>query len=246
MTQLNTRPPDPGPRPPQSTPPDPHAPDLYLPISGLQHLLFCARQCALIHVEQLFAENHLTIEGKQLHTRVDLPGLESRQGLRVARALWLLSNRLRLVGIADVVEFSEAPGGGLRPLPVEYKRGKKAPTQANEVQLCAQAMALEEMLQVEVPEGALFHGQTRSRQAVPFTPALRRLTEETAERYHQLIEGQTVPDAIRDARCEGCSLLELCLPEHTRRSMRSRPEAFLQRCLRQPDASLETLHLTAW
>jgi CRISPR-associated exonuclease Cas4 len=134
--------------------------DDLLPISALQHLLFCERQCALIHVEQVWAENRLTVEGRHLHERVDGGEHETRGGLRTARALPIRSLRLGLAGRADVVEFhaSEGAAGPPRVVPVEYKRGRPKSHRADEVQLCAQALCLEEMLGVHVAAGALFYG----------------------------------------------------------------------------------------
>jgi CRISPR-associated exonuclease Cas4 len=137
-------------------------------ISALQHLAFCPRQCALIHVEQMWQESGLTAEGRILHERVHEQEGESRAGVRIERGLPLRSLRLGLVGVADVVEFHPLPGGGWRPFPVEYKRGKPKPDRCDEVQLCAQAMCLEEMMEVEVPQGSLFYGKTRHRHDVAF------------------------------------------------------------------------------
>ena len=124
-----------------------------LPLSGLQHLAFCPRQWALIHLEQAWRENRLTAEGRLLHERADLQGQSVRHDLRTVRGLWLESRRLRLTGRADVVEFRPDP------FPVEYKRGKRKPTDCDLVQLCAQALCLEEMLGRVVPCGAIFYGR---------------------------------------------------------------------------------------
>ena len=142
-----------------------------LPLSALQHLVFCERQFALIHVEQVWTENVLTVEGRQLHEQVDGGEAEARGEVRIARSVPLRSLRLGLTGRSDVVELRrsadgvEIPGvsGRWRPYPIEYKRGKPKPHRADEVQLCAQGMCLEEMLGVEVPLGALFYGTTRRR-----------------------------------------------------------------------------------
>jgi CRISPR-associated exonuclease Cas4 len=130
--------------------------DGLLPLSGLQHLLFCERQCALIHVEQIWADNALTTQGELLHEHVDLPALEQRPGVRIERAVPLRSDRLRLIGKADVVEFHAVPSqpGRWQPFPVEYKRGRRRKWLHDEVQVCAQAMCLEEMVGVPVPRGA--------------------------------------------------------------------------------------------
>src|SRR5882724_4292817 len=124
-----------------------------LPISALQHWLYCPRQCALIHVERLWSENAFTAEGRVLHERAHEGGEENRPGLHITRGISLWSERLGLSGVADVVEF-RGPDG--RPFPVEYKRGRPKPHRADEVQLCAQGLCLEEMLGVVIPEGALF------------------------------------------------------------------------------------------
>ncbi|HEV3167994.1 MAG TPA: CRISPR-associated protein Cas4 [Isosphaeraceae bacterium] len=193
--------------------------DELLPLSGLQHLVYCERQFALIHVEQLWAENALTISGRQLHERADLPGEAFGEDVRVARALSLRSDRLRLIGKADVVEFHRETGPGSqtlwRPFPVEYKRGRPKPGGADEVQLCAQALCLEEMLALEVPRGALFYGTTRRRKLVEFTADLRAHVESAAHRCHELFQARATPRVARNRRCEKCSLLSLCIPDIT-------------------------------
>ena len=192
--------------------------DDLLPLSGLQHLIYCERQFALIHVEQLWAENELTISGRQLHERADLPGQSLGAKVRVARSLPLRSDRLRLAGKADVVVFHREvslDGETWRPFPVEYKRGRPKPGGADEVQLCAQGVCLEEMLKLEVPRGALFYGTTRRRKQVEFTIALRSRVEAAARRCHELFESRHTPLVARNKRCDRCSLLELCLPDVT-------------------------------
>ena len=188
--------------------------DELLPLSALQHLLFCERQCALIHVEQLWADNALTVEGTHLHRRADTGRDEVRDGVRTARALQLRSLRLGIVGRADVVEFHpREESGPPRPFPVEYKRGRPKRDGSDVVQLCAQALCLEEMLEVEVPGGALFYGKTRRRVEVSFGPQLRARTEAAARRLHELVDGGITPRARREPKCARCSLLHLCLPE---------------------------------
>lgn len=189
--------------------------DDLLPISALQHLLFCERQCALIHVEGLWAENRLTVEGRHLHRKAHENRVEARGSLRVARGLGLRSLALGLVGTADVVEFhpGNPPGAPARPFPVEYKRGKPKTHDADRVQLCAQALCLEEMLGVAVPAGALYYGKTRRRREVAFDDRLRALTQTTCERLHQLVASRRTPPAVREPKCESCSLLSLCLPD---------------------------------
>jgi CRISPR-associated exonuclease Cas4 len=214
--------------------------DSLLPLSALQHLLFCERQAALIHVEQLWAENPLTVEGRHLHERVDGAVGESRGDVRLARALPLRSLRLGLVGKADLVELHRAVEGAVlpgvpgvsgfwRPFPVEYKRGRPKVHHADEVQLCAQALCLEEMLETSVPAGALFYGQTRRRKDVPFDAALRRETTEAAARLHRLFGSGITPPPVREPKCDRCSLFDLCLPAAPSHSARR----FLDLLLRQ-------------
>jgi len=147
--------------------------DALIPLSALQHYLFCPRQCALIHVEQIWAEDGATAAGRLLHERVDAGGAETRPGVRTERGVALRSWALGVAGRADVVEYVGKPP---RPMPVEYKRGKPKAHRADEIQLCAQAICLEEMFGVVIPEGALFYGQTRRRQRVAFAHAGRRWT----------------------------------------------------------------------
>ncbi len=183
-------------------------------LSALQHHLFCSRQCALIHVEQAWSENALTAEGRLLHERTSEPGHEVRRGVRVATAMPLVSRRLGVSGIADLVELHPIDGGGWQPLPVEYKRGKPKSYRADEVQLCAQGIALEEMFGLPVPEGVLFYGETRRRTDIAFDSGLRQLTADVAAEARAMIASGTTPPAIYDrAKCRACSLAELCRPK---------------------------------
>ncbi len=188
--------------------------DDLLPISALQHLLYCERQCALIHIERAWEENLFTAEGRILHEKVDSGEDSVRAGRRIARSLPLRSLRLGLSGIADVVEFG--PGKG-DVYPIEYKRGRSKAANWDRVQLCAQAMALEEMLGVSINEGALFYGKTRRREVVAFNAALREETSSASERLHQLVASGITPAAQYDAKCEACSLIALCMPELPKR-----------------------------
>lgn len=183
--------------------------DDLLPISALQHLLFCERQCALIHIEQVWAENLFTAEGRILHETVDSGHSGTRAGVRIVRSLPLRSLHLGLVGLADVVEFGPAAN---EVYPVEYKRGRNKTANWDRVQLCAQAMCLEEMLRVRIDEGALFYGKARRRQRVGLDAGLRAETTETADRLHRLVAAGRTPPASYEPRCDSCSLLELCLP----------------------------------
>ncbi|MGE4373092.1 MAG: CRISPR-associated protein Cas4 [Xanthobacter sp.] len=189
-----------------------------IPLSALQHAIFCLRQAALIHVEQQWAENRYTAEGRVLHEAVDDPARRTRGPVRRVTALPLACRRLNLAGIADLVEFRNGPEGETA-FPVEYKRGKAKLHRADEVQLCAQALCLEEMTGRPVPEGALFYGETKRRLTVPFDAALRQLTEETASRLsHLFASEQTPPAEYKAARCRACSLMALCQPRISSRS----------------------------
>lgn len=191
--------------------------DDFLSISALQHLLFCDRQCALIHVDGIWIDNGHTTAGNLLHTRVDAGGREDRPGVRVVRSMSLRSEALRLTGIADTVEFHATPGGEI-VLPVEYKRGQRKAARHDDVQVAAQAMALEEMLGVGVPQGAIYYATSRRRRDVPIDAALRDLTQRTAARLHQMVAAREVPAPCLDERCADCSLHVACLPRVDRRT----------------------------
>lgn len=191
-------------------PPEPEIEDALIPLSALQHHLFCPRQCALIHVEGLWAEDGATAAGKILHERVDGGKPERRPGMRTLRGLTIRSLALGVVGKADVVELLGTPP---RPYPVEYKRGRPKAHRADEVQLCAQAICLEEMFGGAVAEGALYYGATRRRFAVPMDVELRALTASVAAEARAMIHGGHTPAPIyRPAACDRCSLIGLCQP----------------------------------
>ena len=191
--------------------------DELLPISGLQHLLFCPRQCALIHVEGVWSENALTIGGQAVHQRAHLPGCEARDGVRVERGLPICSYRLGLIGKADVVEFHPEPTGDgpeiWRPFPVEYKRGRRRRWIHSEVQACAQALCLEEMLGIAVPRGAIYYAASKKRLEVAFDEELRATTERAAATFHKMMQERIVPPPRPGPRCPNCSLVDLCMPE---------------------------------
>lgn len=191
-----------------------------IPLSALQHALYCLRQCALIHIERIWEENRLTAEGRVLHETVDVHQRHRRKGVRVVTSLPIASDRLGLSGVADLVEFHAGPDGET-PYPVEYKRGRPKPHRADEVQLCAQALCLEEMTARPVPEGALFYGETRRRHPVAFDPALRDLTETTARRLHAMMrDGRLPPPTDTRKLCRACSLATACQPALAGRSAR--------------------------
>lgn len=180
-----------------------------IPISALQHMLYCPRQCSLIHVERQWDENAYTAEGRALHRRVDAGGGERRKDVRIERGVALRSLRLGLFGFADVVELHS----GSRPYPIEYKRGRPKTHRADEVQLCAQAICLEEMLETAVPEGALFYGAERRRKTVRFDGKLRALTGRVALNARRMIAAGELPDAEYSRRkCGACSLQDACQP----------------------------------
>ena len=197
--------------------------DDLLPISALQHLVFCERQWGLIHLEAAWAENRLTAEGRVLHDKAHEPETEARKDLRIARGLRLRSFRLGLTGMADVVEFHRQPEGGTgttlpgvsglwMPFIVEYKRGSPKMGHEDEVQLCAQAFCLEEMLGVTITFAAFFYGEPRRRTDVILDKTIRQETEIMALRLHEFTEAGITPPAKYDARCKSCSLVNLCLP----------------------------------
>ncbi len=179
------------------------------PLSALNDLLFCPRRCALHRNEGLWVDNHHTVGGTHVH-RVVHAGQgrpQEEESHRVVRGLWLLSRRLRLVGVADLVEFRPAP------YPVEYKHGKRQRWDNDDVQLCAQALCLEEMFGVAVPAGAVYHARSGRRRDVHFDDALRRQTEEAVARLHELLASNITPPPVVRPKCRHCSLYHLCLPE---------------------------------
>lgn len=191
----------------------------FLPISALQHLLYCERQCALIHLERLWEENVFTAEGRAMHERAHEGPSESRPGVRITRGLRLRSESLLLQGQADIVEFYQDG----RVVPVEYKRGKPKSHRADEVQLCAQGLCLEEMCHCEIPLGFLYYGKNRRRTEVPFDPPLRELTVSLNQRLQSMIaECETPPPIYESKKCGACSLIEVCLPRISRKHSATR------------------------
>lgn len=206
--------------------------DDLLPISALSHLAYCERRAALVHIERVWTENVFTVEGLHLHEKTHKAETESRDNIRIARGLRLRSLRLGLSGMADVVEFHRIPEACMKDIacsqfaisledakglwsifPVEYKRGKIRHEQGFELQLCAQSICLEEMLDVKISDGAIFYGKTKRRLAISFDDSLRAKTEAAAVRLHVLFEKRTTPPAVREKKCDNCSLFEQCMPE---------------------------------
>jgi CRISPR-associated exonuclease Cas4 len=246
-----------------------HTEDDLLPISALQHMLFCERQTALIHLERLWVENRFTAEGRLLHKKTDNARSETRDGIRITRSLPVHSFELGIFGVCDVVTFkppefnsspaitlakrveaelqrtrtqgvcisamksSPPPDGSSASIgpppfhhwtitPVEYKRGQPKKNFSDRVQLCAQAICLEEMLNVRIDRGDLFYGKRQRRTEVSLDTDLRELTRTTAERLHRMIQARETPKAVRELKCEKCSLLPVCMPAESSRPSASR------------------------
>ena len=179
-----------------------------IPLSALNHYIYCKRRCALVHLEQQWGENRFTAEGRSQHDRVDRPESELRDGVRYEYAVPLRSLDLGLVGKADCVEFRDSG-----PYPVEHKRGRPKPDHCDWVQLCAQAICLEEMLGCKIPEGAIFYGKPRRRQTVELDAALREETMQTSAAIHRLLQSRATPPAEYDKKkCQSCSLIDICMP----------------------------------
>ena len=193
-----------------------------LPLSALQHYIYCPRQCALIHIEQQWVENRFTAEGRVKHERVDRQEHKTRDGVYIEYAVPLRSLILGLIGKADAIEFhpdtnSSNYDSPSKIYPVEHKRGRPKPSYCDWVQLCAQALCLEEMLNTGVHEGAIFYGKPRRRQIVTFDLTLRKETEQTDRNLHALIQsGKTPPAEYNYRKCGGCSLFEICIPKKHR------------------------------
>ena len=187
-----------------------YAADEYVMLSALQHFAFCPRQCALIYIEQVWAENIYTLRGLRVHEKVHEPENELIEaGIRVERSLYLCSHQLGIRGIADVVEFNSNG----TPYPVEYKSGSKKSRQADSIQLCAQALCLEEMLDRPVKVGAIFYHKSRRRKEIEFNDKLRSLTLKTIEQTRSLLKQDNLPPPVKDKRCEDCSLIQTCMPD---------------------------------
>lgn len=179
-----------------------------IPLSALQHWRFCPRQCVLIHREGVWKDNRFTAEGETFHEHVHERGEEIRGGVRTVRGLTLCSQRLGLIGKADAVEFRK----GQPPFPVEYKRGRPKHDGSDALQLCAQALCLEEMLDVTIPQGALFYGASRRRQEVAFSDPLRNGVIGAAKAIRLALSEGPLPPLAEDQRCKNCSLQSWCEP----------------------------------
>lgn len=210
----------------------PPAEEETIPLSAVQHAVYCLRQAALIHLERLWDENIFTAQGDVLHAVADKGGSRKGRGVRRVLSLPLGSVRLNLSGTADLVEFQPQPDGSERPFPVEYKRGKPKLHRADEAQLCAQALCLEEMTGQPVPEGALYYAQTKRRVSVPIDADLRALTmAAVADLAEVFARRLTPPPTPHRARCRACSLLDLCRPETVARPVKRWRDQTLARLL---------------
>lgn len=194
----------------------------WLQLSGLQHFVFCRRQWALIHIENQWAENFRTVDGSLMHENAHDQGFrESRGDVLIVRGLAVHSAQLGVSGQCDVVEFHRDPDGitlrdregTWRPYPVEYKRGRPKDGQADELQLCAQAICLEEMLCCAVPEGALYYGETRRRLEIQFAPDLRGQVQDDLAEMHEMYRRHYTPKVKPSKGCNACSLKDLCVPK---------------------------------
>jgi CRISPR-associated exonuclease Cas4 len=202
-----------------------------LPLSALNHFLFCQRRAALIHLEQSFEQNQHTVEGNIVHDRVDTPGYHILRGVKVLRAMPVWSDRLGLSGKCDVVE--KHPDGRL--VPVEFKKSKKKSYINDDVQVCAQGICLEESLGIEISGGSIFFAASKHRREVPFTAELREKVEQTAAELHEMIDSRITPTALRKKACSQCSLINICLPDAMR--LKRGTAAWFAR---QLDAQLQT------
>lgn len=195
----------------------------YLPLSALQHIAYCPRQFALIHVEQVWAENRHTAEGRVLHERVDSGEAEQRGSVRFERSVLIRSDKYQLTGKMDLLEIQDKT----RFVPVEYKRGKPKKGNWDKVQVCAQALCLEELRGIYIEEGALWYWQIRQRIAVPLTDALRKETCQAIEQAHYLVKNGVTPAPTEHKnRCRSCSLKDICQPERFRQD---RSSSFVER-----------------
>jgi len=218
-----------------------------VPLSALQHYLFCPKQCALIHNEQVWAENRFTAEGQVLHQKANEGPDESRPGIRILRSLPVSSDRHGLTGVCDIVEarfsgkrFSPANLQSLTPL--EYKRGKPKSHRADEVQVCAQALCLEEMFGTTVDHGLIFYGEKRRRTEVPLDDSLRDLTLEIIEKTNRLFQSGTTPQMdYHKERCSNCSLIELCMPKRKSRRLSAAQWFSETLSITQPGSELSVL-----
>lgn len=209
--------------------------DAYLTISALQHYAYCPRQFALIHIEQAWAENRFTSEGRVLHERVDAGQPEQRRGVRYERAVSLISHRYHLTGKMDLLEVVNSENRS-NPcyFPVEYKRGKPKLEDLDRIQLCAQALCIEEMRETEVAEGAIWYWEVRRREPVRIDRALRASTLAAIDGAREILASGVTPPPVNDRRCKACSLVELCGPATF---VRDRTAAYIEKMYTDSEAN---------
>lgn len=200
--------------------------DNYLAISALQHYAYCPRQFALIHVEQAWAENRFTSEGRVLHERVDAGQPEQRRGVRYERAVSLISHRYCMIGKMDLLEIDGLDREKPRYFPVEYKRGKPKLEDWDRIQLCAQTLCIEEMRDTSVAEGAIWYWEVRHRTPVQIDEALREVTIVIINSAREVLTKGSTPPPVNDRRCRACSLVGLCRPKTF---VRDRTPAYIKR-----------------
>jgi len=206
--------------------------DDLLPLSALQHMAFCPRQCALIHLEQQWVENRFTAEGRVMHEKTDTPEVECRPGIRIVRAMGVKSLTYGLTGKCDVVEYHDDGVGGVRVMPVEYKRGKAKPDHRDEVQLCGQALCLEDLHDTSIPFGALYYGKNRRRKEIQFDESLRATTLNLLKELRAMMQSRKTPPAIYESqKCDSCSLFEICRPKDLNKSASRYVSSMIRRSL---------------
>jgi len=197
-------------------------------ISALTHIQYCERRFALVHIEQIWAENLFTMEGRNFHEKAHSNEGESRGEIRIERGLRVRSLKLGLYGVTDIVEFHNS-----LIFPVEYKRGKERPDIADKVQLCAQAICLEEMLGIDIPRGAIFYGQPRRRTQVEFDEELRAKVAELCEQARKMIETGKIPPPRFGSHCKNCSLVNECMPEVSGNPDKGQVEKYIQKLMKE-------------
>jgi CRISPR-associated exonuclease Cas4 len=187
--------------------------DNLLQLSGLQHLLYCPRQCALAYIEQQWTDNFFTAKGILMHEKAHNNKIERKKNVIIEHDIYVKSYALGLVGKSDIVEFHKFNDGNFVPFPVEYKSGKAKKDNTDKVQLCAYALCLEEMMKIKISKGAIFYGKTRNRLDVEFNENLKSETILLAQEFHSLIDSEVTPQPKYSKKCDNCSLNELCLPK---------------------------------
>lgn len=189
-------------------------------LSAIQHYAFCRRQCALIHIEQVWIENYFTADGRQMHEKAHEETIENRKDIRIERGIPLRSTFYGLSGKADVIEYHKSENKKWIPFPVEYKRGKPKMDDCDKVQICAQTLCLEEMMKINILNGALYYGKTKHRYDIVFDDVLRQETIKIINEVRAFIEERITPKPNYSKKCDSCSLLEMCMPKSLEKTSR--------------------------